>query len=80
LSSPADRPALPVYDGADPIGTAASWEEVEALLVDRGLTAAEAHAAILTRGVPTAKAFHIIAAGPEQRMLADLRPIRARSA
>jgi hypothetical protein len=76
----AGRAALPVYDGAEPIGSAASWAEVEALLVERGLTAAEAHAAVLTRGVPTRTAFHVIAAGTEQRMLADLRALRAQNA
>jgi hypothetical protein len=78
LSSPAEP--RPVYLGAEAIGVARSWLEVIVLLTERGLSERQAANAVLTRRVETAKAYHIVEAGPEDRMLADLRAIRAREA
>jgi hypothetical protein len=75
LSSPAEP--RPVYLGAEAIGVARSWLEVRDLLIERGLTERAARDAVLTRGLKTAKAFHIIAAGPVEQMLAAVRAVRA---
>lgn len=82
MSSPAEAgpgPLLPVYDGTELIGTAANWRDAEGLLIEHGLTARAAANAVKTRGIRTDKAFHIVTAGHEDRMLADLRAIRAQS-
>ncbi len=59
-----------VYDGGTRIGTAADWASVEALLRQRGRSMKAAHDAVLTRGVDTGRAFHIITADSLERMLA----------
>lgn len=81
MAAPADAHATrPVYLGDEPIGVAHSWLEVIGLLTARGLSERDAANALLTRRVETAKAFHIIAAGGIEQMLAKLRAIRAREA
>jgi len=83
VASPAEHqaaPLLPAYDGAEALGSAASWDEVKDLLIERGMTQRAAGHAVMTRGVRTGHAFHIITAGPEEQMLRDLRLIRSRSA
>lgn len=81
MSSPAEQHATrPVYLGDEAIGVAHSWLEVIALLTARGLSERDAANAVLTRRVETDQAFHIIAPGGIEQMLAKLRAIRAREA
>ena len=55
-----DLPKKAVYDDNVHIGEAATWDEVEALLVARGMTTREARAARMIRGVPGYQRFDII--------------------
>lgn len=67
-----------VFDAGTRIGTAADWPAVEALLRARGRSASAAHNAVITRGVDTGRAYHIITADSIERMLDSLRLARAR--
>jgi len=57
----------PVRDGSLVIGEAASWGEVKALLVARGLSASAARDAIQTRGVEGPDGFHLITPARSRR-------------
>lgn len=69
-------PKKPVYDGAELIGEAATKGEVEKLLMARGVPSRQAHTAVMTRCVEAPKGFHIITAGPIEKMMDELRAIR----
>jgi hypothetical protein len=71
--------AKPVFDGDIEIGQASTPAEIEALLIERGAWPKHARAAVLTRLVITANAWHIIPAGPVEEMVAATRAAIAKA-
>lgn len=70
-------PRKTVIDNGIPVGEASTKGEARRVLVRGGYTEREAEAAIQTRCVEAPDAFHIVAARDLDRMMADLRAIRA---
>jgi hypothetical protein len=71
-------PRKPVLSGSIVLGEAASWTEVEAVLVAGGIGVGEAHAAVATRGVEGPDGFHILEAREVEAFCAEVAAIVAR--